>query len=247
MVGLVQRFRLAILLALCVAVPYVMTSNSVGSMRERVLGLLSSETDEPATIEGISDPEVSRLLAMQQQLDSSVPSSAAHTGLTPTVRLEQVLRFDVHPRWVMQNWPHVATTRTDGLLDGLRVPLMTGTGPADVTGSLTYYFDRQEQVQRIALEGVMGDDRQLVTLTTQMFELKPEPVAGIGLYLTKWNGTPISALWIRRQPVVHTTGSAPKFEFVLELNRPGNYHGLSPRLQERIQNAHASLAGDTWR
>ena len=197
MMGFLQRFRLLILLALCVVVPLVMTSDTTDSIRGSILGMLSGESDEVTPVEGISDPVVGRLLAQQQQLDASLSANTNVAALTPTVRLDQVLRFDVHPRWVMQNWPHVATTRTDGPLDGLRVPLMTGLGPSDVTGSLTYYFDQQQQVQRVALEGVMGDDRQLVTLVTRAFELRPEPVAGIGLYLKKWNGKPVSALWIR--------------------------------------------------
>ncbi len=155
--------------------------------------------------------------------------------------LEGVLRFDITPRWVMDNWPHVSTTRTDGELDGLRVPLITGTRPQDVAGSLTYYFDKQRVVQRIALDGVVGDDRHLVSVATRVFHLQPEPQAGVGIFVSKWNGEATSALWIRRLPVVSAENPYQKFEFALELNRPNHYFGLSPLFRARLQNAQASL------
>ena len=48
----------------------------------------------------------------------------------------------------MRRWPRV-TTVPQFALAGLRVPLVTGTQIDDLAGSLTYYFDRTDQVQRI--------------------------------------------------------------------------------------------------
>ena len=105
-------------------------------------------------VAGITDPDVGRALALSdRRRTEQAPRSAT---ATPVATLEGVLRFDITPRWVMDNWPHVSTTRTDGELDGLRVPLITGTRPQDVAGSLTYYFDKQRVVQRIALDGSRG-------------------------------------------------------------------------------------------
>ena len=180
MVGLIRRFSLLIMLVSAVAIPYAMVGEATGPLRDKIQGFLAGGSGDVELVDGISDPEVNRLLAMQQQVDPSRMQDPASMNLTPTVRLEGVLRFDVTPRWVLDNWPHVSTTRISGPLDGLRVPLITGTGASDVVGSLTYYFDNQQQVQRISVDGIAGDDRHVVSIVTRTFELKPEPTCRSG-------------------------------------------------------------------
>jgi hypothetical protein len=234
-----QRFSLAIPLALAVGVPYVLTSESTESVRGTVGSWFTGSADEVTPVEGITDPEVGRTLALTQRSTAVKPQQPATA--TPRVTLEGVLRFDITPRWVMENWPQVSTTRAEDQLDGLRVPLVTGTQPQDVAGSLTYYFDKQRVVQRIALDGVVGDDRHLVTVVTRTFHLEPEPQAGVGVFVTKWNGQATSALWIRRAPVVSVNNPYSKFEFAMELNRPNHYFGLSPLFRARLENAQANM------
>ncbi len=244
MIGLIRRFYFVVLLTLSVAVPYAMFSDTSGELQQKIRGMFASrsQADELELIEGIDYPVVNQLLAKQQQLVATSPAAATvASGLTPTVTLAGILRFDVNPRWVTQYWPHVATTRSENGLEGLRVPVITGTHPQDVVGSITYYFDKQQRVQRLAMDGTMGDDRQMVAAVTKVFKLKPEPSAGPGVFVSKWNGDLVSAWWIRRMPVVHTRAGG-QYEFVLEINRPGT-GGLSPRLISQFRNAHASLNG----
>jgi len=191
-------------------------------------------------VEGITDPEVGRALALSaRSTEAELPRSAT---ATPVATLEGVLRFDITPRWVLDNWPHVSTTRADGELDGLRVPLITGTRPQDVAGSLTYYFDKQRVVQRIALDGMVGDERHLVSIATRVFQLQTEPQSGAGVFVSKWNGKVTSALWIRRLPVVSVENPYQQFEFAMELNRPNHTFGLSPLFRARLENTQASAA-----
>ena len=192
MPNILQRFSLAVPLALAVGVPFVLTSESTESLRGSVGSMFATETPPSAAATGITDPEVSRLLSLsEQQLSAPV---AGTERPTPVASLEGVLRFDITPQWIMDNWPHVATTRNEGGMDGLRVPLVTGTTSESVAGSLTYYFDAQHVVQRIALDGITGDERNLVGLVTRVYHLTPEPQAGVGIYVSKWNGEPTSAV-----------------------------------------------------
>ncbi len=240
MKGLFQRFSLAIPLALAIGVPYLLTSESTESVRGTIGAWLSGgQRDDVAPEPGITDPAVGRALALSDLSTSSAPLRSATS--TPVATLEGVLRFDITPRWVMDNWPRVSTTRSEGDLDGLRVPLITGTRPQDVAGSLTYYFDEQRVVQRIALDGVVGDERHLVSVVTRVFHLQPEPLAGVGVFVSKWNGTTTSALWIRRLPVVAVENPYQKFEFAMELNRPNHYFGLSPLFRARLENSQAGV------
>ena len=114
--------------------------------------------------------------------------------------LTDVLRFDISPGWVMQRWPRV-TTVAQSTLAGLRVPLVTGTQIDDLAGSLTYYFDRTDQVQRISFQGLTGDDRKLVEIVTSGYGMQPEPALGGGMYVARWNAMPTSALRVTYAPV----------------------------------------------
>ena len=100
------------------------------------------------------------------------PSPAFPQPLAPSggasQSLAEVLRFDVSPRWVTDRWPRVSTVHVQPDLEGLRVPLVTGTMASDLLGSLTYYFDRQQRVRRITLHGHTGDERMLVTLRDRL-------------------------------------------------------------------------------
>ena len=75
-----------------------------------------------------------------------------------------MLRFDVTASWVMQHWPRVSTGLPYLQLQGYRVALVTGTRVTDLAGSLTYYFNAQQQVQRITFRGTTGDPSVLVAL-----------------------------------------------------------------------------------
>ena len=60
--------------------------------------------------------------------------------------LGEVIRFDGSPEWVMARWPRVTAGLANLDLQGYRVPLVSGTAQDDLAGSLTYYFDRNQQV-----------------------------------------------------------------------------------------------------
>jgi hypothetical protein len=92
----------------------------------------------------------------------------ANVGPTPS--LAEVLRFDVTVEWVMQRWPRVSTGLPYLQLQGYRVPLVTGTSMSDFAGSLTYYFNARQQVQRITFRGTSGDPSQMVALVTGRYQ-----------------------------------------------------------------------------
>lgn len=237
MAQIFQRFSLALPLALAIGVPFLLTSESTEPLRGTVSAWWSQDDSPLPTVEGIADPRVQQTLALSEKGVQWRPSQPATT--TPVANLEGILRFDVTPRWVMDNWPHVTTTRADDGFDGLRVPLITGTRPHDVAGSLTYYFDQQQVVQRIALDGFVGDDRHLVSVVTRLFQLQAEPHLDASVFLSKWNGQPTSALWVRRLPVVGADSPYQNFEFALELNRPNHHFSLSPLFRARLEHAQA--------
>lgn len=151
----------------------------------------------------------------------------------PAVRdFGEVIRFDIPPSWVSSRWPRVTTTLSETGLEGLRVPLVTGTRVDDLAGSLTYYFDPQHRVQRLTFEGFTGDERRLVALAMQYYGLEREPTLHAGMYVARWNGVPSSVLRISRSSVMTAASPNSQLQVLLELNRPGVEYGLSPAARE---------------
>jgi hypothetical protein len=160
---------------------------------------------------------------------------ADRPSLTGEVRkLQDVLRFDVTPRWVVEHWGRVSTILSERDLEGLRVPLVTGTDVTAVTGSLTYYFDRQQQVRRITLHGHTGDDSHLVHIVREHFQLQPETALGAGMYVAKWNGQPTSVLRVSHAPIVRADSPHARLQFALELNQPHASFTMSTAAQEML-------------
>jgi len=83
----------------------------------------------------------------------------------------RVFDFEITPEWILARWPGVATGLAQLQLEGYRVPLVTGTAQHDLAGSLTYYFDAQQKLQRITFVGVSGDPRPLMGLLANRFHM----------------------------------------------------------------------------
>jgi hypothetical protein len=140
----------------------------------------------------------------------------------PSLTLDEALRFDVTVEWVIQHWPHVTTGLSYLQLQGYRVTLMTGASLPDVAGSLTYYFNAQQQVQRITLTGTTGDPSRLATVVGSRYHfarrLVNEP--GIVLYeAVDWSNRPVGVLKIRSAKVILASQPYSRYEVDLLVDR----------------------------
>lgn len=153
----------------------------------------------------------------------------------------EVFRADITPQWVTQRWPRVSTVTAELGLEGLRVPLVSGTRIDDVAGTLTYYFNQYHQVQRVAFDGFTGDERRLLTMLTAVYGLKPEPTLDAGMYVSRWNATPTSVLKLSRAPIITAASPHARLHLQVELNRPSVTYGLSAEFRQfldRDRNAN---------
>jgi hypothetical protein len=165
-----------------------------------------------------------------QSPGSQMFASPAPLEGTPRLSLEQVLRFDLTKEWVYRNWARKSTGLADAELFGIRVPLVTGTGVADLAGSLTYYFDAQGQVQHIAFRGRTGDTTRLVAFVTNNYKFQRAAApAGEQLYQVATKSGIQSELRTRPESVLWTTAPHGSFAVALELARPGSTRVLPPR------------------
>jgi len=102
------------------------------------------------------------------------------------------------------------------------VSLITGTSEADLAGSLTYYFDKKQRLEKIGFHGTTGDPRPLVALVTERYYLQRQATddPALWLYQEKWNGKPRSELRIRPVSVVRSTVPRSRFDIQMSLERP---------------------------
>lgn len=168
-----------------------------------------------------------------QQQPTSVGGGEVHD-------LREVLRFDISPQWLPQRFSRVSTVLSNVQMDGLRVPLITGTRPTDLAGTLTYYFDANQSLRRINLHGLTGDPSQLATLMVQYYRLQPEQSLGGQLFTTRWNNRIANLLQIAPAPVIYAGADHSKYIVFLELNQASTNFGLSQEASDMLQNAQAT-------
>jgi hypothetical protein len=149
--------------------------------------------------------------------ESQIPLEGA-----PVRDLSEIFRFDIGSGWVMARWARVFTQSPQDGLRGYRVPLVTGTAEHDLAGSLTYYFDKEQRVQRITFIGACGDTGPLVTLMTSKFKLERQLASdpGLHVYQIKDGGRAVSELRIEPMPVVLASQPHSRFKIHLWLERP---------------------------
>lgn len=174
----------------------------------------------------------------------TIPSSPRETN-SPTprwfgpagARLEPLLRFDITPEWVTNQWSRVTTQLSDLDLNGWRVPIAMGSNPRNLAGSISYYFDTQRRVQRITVHGYLSDPTELVRLATTRYGMHRMPSARGDLYVASIEGKTIGALRLLRPPVVRAEAPGQRCAVLMELNRTGTSYGMSQEFQQILQAA----------
>lgn len=145
------------------------------------------------------------------------PATPQNTRM-PTPSLAEVLRLDITVEWILQRWPRVATGLPELQLQGYRVPLVSGTSTADVAGSLTYYFNARQQVQRITFCGTTGDPTVLANILGSRYGFTRRLTNDPGMIVYEAvdaNNHQIGSLKIRSASVV--SASQPRTRFMVDL------------------------------
>jgi hypothetical protein len=141
--------------------------------------------------------------------------------------VHDLFRFNITPQWIVENWPRVTSQLAEFSFTGMRIPVITGTDLQDVAGSITYYFDSRQQLQRIMFLGTTGDPRQLTQLATSRFKMEPQPALDGICFVSRTEGDVTDLLRVRHAPIVNGQRPHQRYRVVMELNRPGNPLGLS--------------------
>ncbi len=238
-----------LLLGSALGTPYILFETEPGEQIRRAVAFEATSlemTPPEITQPGNAPPERLMLESLQNPV---LPPSVRLSGLDPLapasdfqppIDLREVLRFDIDPDFVYRRFARVSTVLSDLSLDGLRVPLVSGTQAYDVAGSLTYYFDINKTLRRIQMQGVTGDARGLIELMVQHYRLHAEPSLGGQLLTTRWNNRVTSFMHVAPAPVVTSASPNARFAFYLEINPPADRYGLSQEAMQMLVQAQAA-------
>ncbi|HIF31922.1 MAG TPA: hypothetical protein EYG57_16160 [Planctomycetes bacterium] len=244
-----RKMMLAIMLVSAVAVSYFSTDGKWQQWKGWARSKVSRAKDTSQPIDWSKSFGSSS--STESVKDSKVPTVTSTVSLKDLPSeltgpkhqsLEDVVRFDRSPNWVTQTWSRVTTVLAEVELEGLRVPLVTGTKLTDFAGSATYYFDRQHRVQRIVLEGSCGDTGMFEQFAEGPLKLKKRPTLAAGLYTHSWNGTVKSALKLSHAPVVRSNSPFTRYAVYMEVNHPSSRFGMSPEGRNMLRRDR-----QTWR
>lgn len=161
--------------------------------------------------------------ASQHTVAQAAPYSTPYASpAMPSPTLEEALRFDVTVEWIISRWPRVTTGLSHLQMQGYRVTLMTGPMLPDVAGSLTYYFNPQQQVQRITLAGTTGDPSRLVSIVSSRHNFARRLVNDPGLILYEArdpNNRLVGELKIRSAQVILASQPYTRYNIDLTMER----------------------------
>ncbi len=222
----------ALVLVACIVVPYVLLDEHLAQSARGAWNAILGRVEE----------EKDGLLDRFDHAAYSPASGASHNG--PVVTIEQAFRFDLTPQWVSSRWPRVSTVLGEPEQLGMRVALVTGTRPDDVAGSLTYYFDKHHQLQRITFEGLTRDPRRLLSATVTPFGLKSLPTTGAAHYIAGDQEDPTSEVIVEHLPVLTADPEAPRAEVSVDLRRSSPRKAVAAPRRTDARPARATAEDD---
>lgn len=218
--------RVFYLFALCgvLVIPYIFATvdwqHGFGNATSQAWNKVTGWTASLGNIFSTSNTENS---VVQDEAMTAVPQAtethAPHLDGGNIKEFKEVLRFDIKPKWVNQRWARVSSSLAELGLEGYRVPVVTGSDVNDLAGSLTYYFDKQHQVQRVVFMGKTGDPKRLIDFVTSEYRMTQRPSLNAGLYIHSRGGIPVNALTIKQNSVITADNPHGTYQIYLELNR----------------------------
>jgi hypothetical protein len=232
-----RRFLFLPVLAAAIGVPYALMSDGLSNLTQTASSWLGGSAADGQTAALLAElPAGGSGAGVDPRTGGATGSAAMLLDGGPVHDLGEVINFAVSPQWVTARWPRVSTVLSELEFEGMRVPLVTGPNTDDLAGSLTYYFDKDHRVRRIAFDGATGDPQRLIALVQQQYGLQPAPSLSAALYVTMWNSTPRSALLVAHPSVIDAGTPHLRYNVKLEINLPSAPYKMSDEFQKLLDH-----------
>ncbi len=185
----------------------------------------SADTRSPASVAPVPIAEKPKAVTPEAASPAAPGPVVVKPALDgfPTFDFAEVFRFDISPGWVTSRWSRVSAGLGTLQLQGYRVPLVTGTAEDDLAGSLTYYFNPAQQVERITFSGTTGDSRKLVHFIVNRYAFARRVANDPSLFvyeISEPHGPPRNWLQIRPARLLRADLPYQRFEIELVIERP---------------------------
>ena len=154
----------------------------------------------------------------------------------PVTNLGDIFRFDINPSWVKQRWDRTSITTGEPGLSGMRVSLVTGVNSDDLFGSLTYFFDARQTVQKISFQGWAGNPDKLIHFMTSAYGFKNRPTSAAGLYVAQKRERSTGVLYMQHASVIRSSNPTQQVAIMLEVNNPHGPYNLSQEIATAVFN-----------
>ena len=208
-----------LLLVGALGAPYALTKFGKGKSLSSFFG--SSSTSSSSSDSDLPAGEVREEVVQQRVEDET---KELKVGKQPSQQFAQFFNFGITKGWVRGRWQRVSTQLGTLELQGYRVPLVTGTQLDDLAGSLTYYFDSEQQLQRITFQGTTGDINRITQMLAARYDMAHKPTDDPSLVLVesrrRWGTKLVSQLRIRDAAVATAENAHRRFQLALVLERP---------------------------
>ena len=149
----------------------------------------------------------------------------------PEHDIRRVFRFDLTPMRIKQRWDRVTSQSIGRNYRSFRVALVTGVNPWDLHGSLTYYFDQNQSLQRISFKGWTGDATHFLKVMNSSINFESLPTQWAGAYEARRNGffkrESFAGILMREPAVIRSSVPNERMAIVMELNNPQGNLSLS--------------------
>ena len=211
-----------LLLVGSLGVPYALTKLGKGKSLSSLFD--SNSTASSSSSSSSSDVPTGEVReeVVQQRVEDE--TKQLKVGKQPSQQFAQFFHFGITKGWVRGRWERVSTQLGTLELQGYRVPLVTGTRLDDLAGSLTYYFDSEQQLQRITFQGTTGDINRITQLLSTRYDMAHKPTDDPSFVLVesrrRWGSKQVSQLRIRDASVATASDAHRRFQLALVLERP---------------------------
>jgi hypothetical protein len=139
-----------------------------------------------------------------------------------TIDLRAWMRWDLPRGYLLWQHPNAAIVPTERNLWGYRIPFTTGLQSQDLTGTLTYYFDAKDQLQRMELSAASQNPWAMTQWLLTQFRLQPiasqHPNLRLAILKSRDQTQSLMAITTANDPSV-----IPPYELFLELNRTADF------------------------
>ncbi|HMP79531.1 MAG TPA: hypothetical protein PKD54_08775 [Pirellulaceae bacterium] len=161
----------------------------------------------------------------------------------PVGDFREIFHFDVSPQWISSRWNRVSVTTDGAGWTSYRVPLVTGSNPWDLHGSLTYSLDAKGAPKRIHFVGWTVEKSVIENMLIREFGFSTESTRWLSAYSAKSLGQLTGVALFRLPESTFSNAGNQQIAVWIEINDPRFRGAASDEARQLLRSASAKNGG----